>query len=400
VEEKNSTSPLFVDKNIKCGYIFEQTEKAFGEGKKIIIHKGGTGSGKTYDLVMFLVYLAMQLKGKVITIVSESKPHLDIGAIRITQKILMELEASDSVPYNSTRGIFTFPNKSVIEFFSADRIEKALGARRYLLYGNEINTLKFEIWDELARRSEFVIGDFNPTAEFWLEKFLAYYGDHTIIKSNYLNNPFLPEEECKRIELRAKLDPNFKRTHIDVEYGSLEGLIFTNWKQVEVFPDDCKWVTYGMDYGYTNDPTTLVKVGLKDGELYLDEMEYRTGLLASDLILILRKLGLSWTDEIVSDNKPETIFELRQGGFNVMAAYKPAGSIVYGLDVMQQYKLNVTQRSVNLIRELRNYKWKVDKAGDPVNVPVDTFNHAIDAVRYAVMSRKLGRKRMVKVGRV
>jgi phage terminase large subunit len=275
-----------------------------------------------------------------------------------------------------------------------------LGARRFLLYGNEINSLKFEIWDELARRSEFVIGDFNPTAEFWLEKFLAYYGQHRIIKSNYLNNPFLPEEERKRIELRAKLDVNFRRTHVDVEYGSLEGLIFTDWKQVEAFPENCKWVSYGMDFGFTNDPTTLVKVGLKDGELWLDELEYRTGLLASDMVVILRKLGLGWLDEIVADNKPETIFELRQAGFNVKAAYKPAGSIVYGIDVIKQYRLNVTARSLNLIRELRNYKWKIDKAGDPVNVPVDTYNHAIDALRYAVMSRKLGKRRMVRVSGV
>jgi phage terminase large subunit len=390
-----------VDKRIKFGYIFEQTEKAFKDGQKIIIHKGGTGSGKTYDLMLFLVvFVAMQQKGKVITVVSESKPHLDIGAIRITQKILMELDLSDTVIYNSTRAIFTFPSKSVIEFFSADRIEKALGARRFLLYGNEINSLKFEIWDELARRSEFVIGDFNPTAEFWLEKFLAYYGQHRIIKSNYLNNPFLPEEERKRIELRAKLDVNFRRTHVDVEYGSLEGLIFTDWKQVEAFPENCKWVSYGMDFGFTNDPTTLVKVGLKDGELWLDELEYRTGLLASDMVVILRKLGLGWLDEIVADNKPETIFELRQAGFNVKAAYKPAGSIVYGIDVIKQYRLNVTARSLNLIRELRNYKWKIDKAGDPVNVPVDTYNHAIDALRYAVMSRKLGKRRMVRVSGV
>jgi len=389
-----------VDKKILFGYIFTETEKAINEGEKIIIHKGGTGSGKTYDLVLFLVFLAMQLKGKVITVVSESKPHLDIGAIRITQKILMDLDLSSTVQYNSTRAIFTFPSKTVIEFFSADRIEKALGARRYLLYGNEINTLKFEIWDELARRSEIVIGDFNPTAEFWLEKFLAFYGKHKIIKSNYLNNKFLPPEEARRIELRAKLDLNFKRTHIDVEYGSLEGLIFTDWKQVNEFPEDCKWVTFGMDFGFTNDPTTLVKVGLNDGELWIDELEYRTGLLASDLVVILRKLGLGWLDDIVADNKPETIYELRQAGFNVRAAYKPAGSIVYGIDVIKQYRLNVTSRSVNLIRELRNYKWKINKAGDPQNEPVDTYNHAIDALRYAVMGRKLGRRRMVKVSGV
>ncbi|KAF0128028.1 MAG: phage terminase large subunit [Bacteroidetes bacterium] len=388
-------------KTIRYGYIFEQTEKAFSQGKKLIIHKGGTGSGKTYDLMLFLVvFVAMRQKGKVITVVSESKPHLDIGAIRIAQKILMDLGLSDQVVFNSTRAIFTFPTQSVIEFFSADRIEKALGARRYMLYGNEINTLKFDVWDELARRSEFVIGDFNPTAEFWLEKFLAYYGEHVIIKSNYLNNPFLPEEERKRIELRANLDANFKRTHVDVEYGSLEGLIFDNWKQVDEMPKDLDWELRGMDFGFTNDPTALVRVGFKDGELWLDEEEYSTGLLASDIARLLGKLGLTSQDEVIADNKPETIFELRRAGYNVKAAYKPAGSIVAGIDSMKRYRLNVTKRSLNLIRELRNYMWKLDSSGKALNEPIDKFNHAIDAVRYAVMAKTLGRKRMVRVGRV
>lgn len=390
-----------MDKELKYGYVFEETEKAFRDGLKIIIHKGGTGSGKTYDLMLFLVvYVAMQQKGKVITVVSESKPHLDIGAIRITQKILMDLDLTNKVQYNATRGIFTFSTKSVIEFFSADRIEKALGARRFLLYGNEINSLKFEIWDELARRSEFVIGDFNPTAEFWLEKFLAYYGRHRIIKSNYLNNPFLPDEERRRITLRASMDANFKRTHVDVEYGSLEGLIFTEWKQVDAMPARPDWTGYGMDFGFTNDPTTLIKVALYGGELWLDEMIYSTGLLASDMVQYFITFGLSWQDEIIADNKPETIFELRRAGFNVKAAYKPAGSIVAGIDIMKRYKINITKKSVNLIREFRNYMWKIDALGKPSNVPIDRFNHAIDGSRYAVMAKVLSRKRVIKISAI
>lgn len=380
--------------------MFERTEEALNEGKQLIFHKGGTGSGKTYDLMVLLVYLAATNESKVLTVVSESYPHLEIGTLRYAQKIIQDFGLTDEVSFNRSRNLFTFPNKTVMEFFSADRIEKALGARRWLLYGNEINSLKYEVWDELARRSKLVIGDFNPTAEFWLEKFLAYYGDHVIIKSNYLNNPFLPEEERKRIELRAKLDPNFRRTHVDVEYGSLEGLIFDNWKQVDEMPKDLDWELRGMDFGFTNDPTALVRVGFKDGELWLDEEEYSTGLLASDIARLLGKLGLTSQDEVIADNKPETIFELRRAGYNVKAAYKPAGSIVAGIDSMKRYRLNVTKRSLSLIRELRNYMWKLDSSGKALNEPVDKFNHAIDAVRYAVMAKTLGRKRMVRVGRV
>ena len=387
-------------KEIKFGYVFETTEAAIKEGQHLIFHKGGTGSGKTYDLMLLLVYLASTNPAKVMTVVSESYPHLEIGTLRYAQKIIQDFGMTDEVAFNRSKNQFVFPNKTILEFFSADRIEKALGARRWLLYGNEINSLKYEVWDELARRSKIVIGDFNPTAEFWLEKFLSYYGEHKLIKSNYLNNPFLPVEERQRIELRAKLDANFRRTHVDVEYGSLEGLIFENWRQVDAFPADCEWVLRGMDFGFTNDPTALVKVGFKDGELWLDEEEYSTGLLASDLVKLFGRLGMNSHDEVIADNKPETIFELRRAGYNVKAAYKPAGSIVAGIDVMKRYRMNVTKRSLNLIRELRNYSWKLDTSGKPLNEPIDKFNHAIDAVRYAVMAKVLGRKRMVKISRV
>lgn len=386
-----------MDKQVKYGYVFEQSLKALDEGRKIIIHQGGTGSGKTYDLMVLLNFLALHEKNKVITVVSESYPHLEIGTLRYTQKIIQDFGISDHVSFNRSRNLFTYPSGSLIEFFSADRIEKALGARRWMLYGNEINSLKYEVWDELARRSEIVIGDFNPTAEFWLDKFLAYYGNHVVIKSNYLNNPFLPEEEKRRIEQRAKLDPNFRRTHVDVEFGSLEGLILDNWRQVDGMPEEMEWDLRGIDFGFSNDPTALVRVGLKDGELWVDEEEYSTGLLASDLVKLFARLGITNRQEIIADNKPETIYELRQAGYNVKAAYKPKGSVIAGLDVLCRYRLNVTKRSVNLIRELRNYMWKLDTTGKPLNEPVDKFNHAIDALRYAVMAKVLGRKRMVKV---
>ncbi|KAF0128048.1 MAG: phage large subunit terminase [Bacteroidetes bacterium] len=400
--EIRSKSTWYVDKKtIKFGYIFDETEKEYSAGRKVIIHKGGTGSGKTYDIMLFLVlFVAMREKGRIITVVSESKPHLDIGAIRIAKKILMELGLNEKVKFNISKGVLTFPSKSIIEFFSADRIEKALGARRWLLYGNEINTLKFEVFDELARRSKYVIGDFNPTAEFWLEKFLTYYGDHIIIKSNYLVNNMLPGEERRRIELRAKLDANFRRTHVDVEYGNLEGLIFPEWKQVDEMPGEFEWKIRGMDFGFTNDPTAIVHVACNNNEIYLDEEEYRTGLLASDIIRNLFDMGLTSKDEIVADNKPEAIYEIHRAGINIRAAYKPAGSVIAGIEAMKRYRINITKRSVNLIREFRNYSWKQDSSGKSLNEPIDKFNHGIDAARYAVMAKSLQRTRILKVGSV
>ena len=236
---------------------FLAVPEAFETGHKVVVHQGGTGSGKTYDLMLYLIFcVLMKRENQIITIVSESKPHLDIGVIRYLKTITQQLGILTKDSWNISKSIFKYePTGSLIEFFSADRIEKALGARRNWLYGNEINSLKMEVWEELARRSENIIADFNPTSQFWLEDWIKYYDHSKIIKSNYFDNPFLPETERSRIEKRARMDDNFRRIHIDCEYGIYEGLIFDNWMQIDKFPDNGT-VTYGMDFGFTNDPTT------------------------------------------------------------------------------------------------------------------------------------------------
>lgn len=377
---------------IEAGNIFDRTQTEWEAGKKIIIHKGGTGSGKTYDLMIFLIfYIALQNDGWIITVVSESKPHLDIGAIRILKQVLLKAGLFKSEQFNISTGRYTFSNGSVIEFFSADRIDKALGARRNVLYGNEINSLKFEVFDELARRSEFVIGDFNPTQQFWLEKFIDYYGDVAVILSNYTDNPFLPETERNRIIRRAEMDTNFKRIHVDCEYGSYDGLVFTQFNLVDSIPEGLD-TFYGMDWGYTNDPTALIQCAISGNDIYLNELLYMTGLTNSDIARMVVDLGVRRNyDEIFADSaEPKSIEDLRRAGFNIKPAMKGEDSIRKGIDKMKEYKIHITKHSVNLIKEFRNYSWISDKTGNPTNKPIDAFNHGIDASRYGIMT-KLGR---------
>jgi len=389
--------------NLKYGYVFKKTLAAYTNKKKIIIHKGGTGSGKTYDLMIFLIFvIAMREKNRVITIVSESKPHLDIGVIRILKQLMIQTGTFSTDEFNISSGRYTFKTGSIIEFFSADRIDKALGARRYLLYGNEINSLKFEVWDELARRSEYVIGDFNPTSQFWLEKFIEYYGEVEVIVSNYTNNPFLTDVERARIARRVQMDPNFKRIHVDCEYGSYEGLVFNGFSIIDSIPEEVSR-NYGLDWGYTNDPTALVEIGMKGENIYMNEKIYQTGLTNSDIMKLLVERGVvKYHDEIVADSaEPKSIEDLRRAGYIIIPCLKGEDSIRKGIDFMKSHKLFVTKNSLNLIKELRNYSWIMDKSGNATNKPSDTFNHAIDAARYAIMSKILvNRRRMVKVGRV
>lgn len=370
--------------DIDIGYIFDQTEKAISEGAKTVIHKGGTGSGKTYDLMLYLLYLSGQHPGLVITVVSESHPHLQIGAIRILENVLKQTGAYQLTSFVKNPTVWTNTNSSIIEFFSADRIDKALGARRDVLYGNEINSLKREVWDELSRRSELVLGDFNPTSQFWLEDWIQDYEPAKVITSNYTHNRFLPETERVRIERRAKRDANFRRIHIDCEYGIYEGLVFTEWQQVDTLPEGKE--RYGMDFGYTNDPTTLIKIVETPDAYYLDEMIYQTGLNNRDIAGLMGSVGIRKNyDEINADSaEPKTINELRLAGYNVKPSVKGRDSINAGIDKLKSRKIYVTKRSVNLIKELRNYAWVTDKDGNTTNKPVDAFNHAIDAARYAV----------------
>jgi phage terminase large subunit len=253
------------------------------------------------------------------------------------------------------------------------------------LYGNEINSLKREVWDELSRRSELVLGDFNPTSQFWLEDWIQDYEPAKVITSNYTHNRFLPETERGRIERRAKRDANFRRIHIDCEYGIYEGLVFTDWQQIDKLPEDGK-VKFGMDFGYTNDPTTLIKIIETPDAYYLDEMIYQTGLTNREIAGTLGSVGIKKNyDEIYADSaEPKSIDELRLAGYNVKPSVKGKDSINAGIDKLKSRKMYVTKRSVNLIKELRNYAWVTDKDGNTTNKPVDAFNHAIDAARYAI----------------
>ena len=326
----------------------------------------------------------------IITVVSESRPHLEIGAIRILKSVLKSIALWRDEDYNISKSCWTAPTGSIIEFFSADRIDKALGARRDWLFGNEINSLKLDVWDELARRSKYVIGDFNPTAQFWLEAWIENYDNVQVLKSNYHDNPYLPEHEVKRIERRASRDANFKRIHIDCEYGVYEGLVFTEWQQIDTFPDNVP-VRFGLDFGYSNDPTALVRVGETPEAIYVDEILYRTGMLNRDIVQAMASNGLRKSyDEVIADSaEPKSIDEIRLAGYNVKPAVKGADSIRAGIDKIKSKQLYVTKRSTNIIKELRNYSWIADKAGQPTNKPVDGYNHAIDAIRYAVETKVL-----------
>jgi phage terminase large subunit len=388
-----------MDKTVKVSVVFQ---KNFEAKTKIVVNQGSSRSGKTYSILQLLILVkAFQEKDAIFTIVRKTLPSLKASAMRDFFEILKNEDLYDERHHNKTENTYTL-NGNLFEFVSLDQPQKKRGAKRTFLFINEANELTLEDWVQLSIRTEKQIFlDYNPSMEeHWIYDVVLPREDCTFIQSTYLDNKdFLPEEVVKEIENLKYVDENYWRVYGLGLPGQIKGLVFTNWEQVDTFPQesDCKWIVYGMDFGFSNDPTALIKVGLCGGELYLDELIYNRGLTNQDIARWMGELGLKWEDEVIADNQPKCIYEIKKEGFQVKATFKGKDSILAGIDVLKRYKMKVTKRSVNLIRELKNYKWREDQAGKATNVPIDKFNHGIDAVRYAVLAKAMHRRRMVRV---
>ena len=388
-----------MEKNVKVSVVFE---KNYNARTKIIVNQGGSRSGKTFSILQLLALVkAFEGTDMVFSIVRKTMPALKASAMRDFFEILKANDLYDERNHNKTENTYLL-NGNLFEFMSLDQPQKKRGAKRTYLFINEANELNLEDWIQLSLRTEKQIYlDFNPSMdEHWIYDILIPRQDCTFIHSTYLDNlKFLPEEMVREIENLKSVDQNYWRIYGLGEIGQIKGLVFTNWEVVDEYPLECKWTSYGLDFGFSNDPTALIKVGYSGGDLYLDEMIYSRGLTNQDIGKWMNQIGITKAEEIIADNQPKCIYEIRLEGFNIKPTFKGQDSIITGIDIMKRQKFKVTKRSVNLIRELKNYKWKEDAAGNALNVPVDRFNHGIDAVRYVVMNRNLAyaRKSRAKV---
>jgi phage terminase large subunit len=367
--------------------------------KKII--QGGTSAGKTFGILPVLIDRATKTPRLEISVVSETIPHLRRGAIKDFLKIMDWTGRLIEANWNKTLLTYRFANGSYIEFFSAEQESKLRGARRNILYINEANNISFESYHQLAiRTSDEIWIDFNPTSQFWAHTELLRDEDSDHIILTYKDNEALSESIIKEIESAQEKGKtssywaNWWKVYGLGEIGSLQGVVFDNWKQIDFVPKEAKLLGYGMDFGYTNDPTTLVAIYLMNNELYLDELIYTTNLNNNEIGNRLKALNITRPTEIVCDSaEPKSINELRLQGFNTQPAQKGPDSIRIGIDILKRYEMHVTQNSTNLIKELRAYQWDVDKEGKQTGKPVDHSNHAIDAIRYFALNKLNNRPR-------
>lgn len=369
---------------LKTNKVFKHLENS---NAKIVVQQGGTRSGKTYNILIWIIFAYCQRNsGKIITICRKSFPALRATVMRDFFTIIREYDIYSEESHSKTLHEYKI-NGNIVEFISLDQPQKIRGRKRDLLFANEANELYFEDWQQLLfRTNEKIIIDYNPSEEFhWIYDQVLTRPDVEFFQTTYKDNPFLGDVVKQEIERLQNIDENYWRVYGLGERGQSKSLVYS-YNTIKEIPKEAKLVSYGLDFGYSSDPTSLVRTYILDDNMYVDEVLYRTGMTNQDIANEMKALGLDRSNEVYADSaEPKSIEEIYRMGWNVKPTIK--GSVNLGIDIIRRYKLYATESSFNLIKELRNYKYIEDKNGQITNKPVDNFNHALDALRYSVVNK-------------
>ena len=369
---------------IQTNKVFRHLQKS---DKRITVEQGGTRSGKTYNILMWIIFeYSYEESDKVITICRKTFPSLRASVMRDFFDILRTHDIYYDELHNKSNHEY-YLNGNLVEFISLDQPQKIRGRKRNLLFINEANELFFEDWQQLVFRTDGkIVLDYNPSDSFhWIYDKVIPRDDADFYQTTYKDNRFLDPVIREEIERLKDTDEDYWRIYGLGERGSSRATIFQF-----AMADEPKGqvVSYGLDFGFTNDPTAIVKV-YKDGDsLYLEEKLYHTNLTNSDISQKLTEMGMTRYDEIWADSaEPKSIEELHRMGWNIKPTAKGADSVMAGIDILKRHKLHVVKGGQNLIKEFQNYKWQEDKNGNLLNRPIDAFNHLVDATRYATFNR-------------
>jgi phage terminase large subunit len=365
--------------------VFDRLLEAYMSGKRHVILQGGSSSSKTYSIIQLLIIIAINSNKKIlISIVSETLPALKRGAFRDFKDIMGDTWNDNS--WHKTDMIYTFDNGSIIEFFSADSSDRLKGPRRDILFINEVNNITKFAFDELDVRTRlFTILDFNPSCDFFLFEHAIFNQPSTyFFISTYLDaKKVLPQATIDGIEAR-KSDKNWYQCYGLGQLSVMEGLVHPDFEQIDNMPNGEYF--YGMDTGY-NDPTSLIKNCIIGKNLYSHEVIYQSRLVPADMDKLMLQSGVrKGYDVIYCDAAdPMTIEDLSRKGWNIIKAKKGPDSVMFGINKVNEYKQYWTKDSVDSIKEQRNYKYLSNRSsGKLTDEPIDAFNHALDARRYAV----------------
>lgn len=356
---------------------------------RFLVNQGGTSSGKTYTLMQRLIVLSIEEPRAVITVTGQDLPNMKVGAMRDLDNIVHGSPwLMDWFTQNKSENTWRGMNGSLVEFKSYDNAQDAKSGKRDYLFVNEANGVPYEVfWQLQIRTRKQVFLDYNPTARFWAHDKIIGRKDCKLIISDHRNNQFLTQEEHRKIEEIE--DPELWQVYARGLTGKITGLVFSRWDIVEEMPPlmECKLQAFGLDWGFVNDPTALLEVRVAHGDIWVDELIYTPALTNPMIAEAAHKQGIGRRHRIIADSaEPKSIAELVSMGLNVVASVKGKDSVINGIDILKRYAIHVTRRSMGLQEELKQYKWKVLRTGETTNEPVDSFNHAIDALRYVALT--------------
>lgn len=360
------------------------TDKIFTLRKRIRGVAGGTSASKTISILLWCIQYAQTHDNELISVVSESFPHLKRGVIRDFLNILEGHGYFRDANWNKTDFVYTFETGSRIEFFSADQPGKVRGPRRDVLFINEANNISYETYTQLEVRTKKIIWlDWNPTQEYWFYTEVKDKDNVDFIILTYKDNEALDPNIVQAIESRQS-NKNWWLVYGLGQLGEVEGKIYKDWQIIDDIPHEARLERYGLDFGYSNDPTAIVAVYYYNGGYILDEVTYQKGLSNKQIADILNNQPKALV--IADSAEPKSIDEIMSYGVNILASNKGPGSVNQGIAYVQDQRISLTKRSLNLIKEYRNYMWKTDKDGKIINEPDVGWDHGMDGLRYALES--------------
>lgn len=368
--------------------VYRDNLKAYLSGSRRALDEGGTASSKTWSILQILILIAQNTpQPLLISVVSETLPHLKKGAIRDFFTILNETQ-DNNFRYNKTEHRYTF-GPGIIEFFGADEADKVRGPRRDILFINEANNVTWEAARGLDVRTRlFTFCDWNPVAEFWAHENWIGQPENAYIHSTYRDAlEVVTPEEIRTILKAGERDPNWANIYIEGRIGKIEGLVYPAFEQVDILPAGDSF--YGLDFGFSTDYTALTRNVIVGEDLYSEELIYETGLTNQDIANRMLDLGIRQKfDEIFADAaEPKSIEEIYRYGFNIKAATKGPGSVEHGHQLIRQYRQFWTKESVNAIKEQRNFRYIEDKNGKLTQKTTHNFSHLMDSRRYAIVGK-------------
>ena len=355
--------------------------------KRICVFQGSSRASKTYNILIYWIYVLLQEDNKVLSIVRKTLPALKGSVLRDLKQILIDFGVFNPEDWHSVDGYYQL-GTNLIEWFSVDDETKLRGRKRDYLFINEATEVTYDEYIQLAlRTSDRIVIDLNPSLwNSWIYD-LENEPDVFYTVVTYKDNPFLSQSLIDEIEKLKHRDQNLWRVFGEGQKGVPTRVVFNHQQYYSELPPSAKLLGYGVDFGY-NDPTTLVKVYRDKDNIYCEELLYLKNTTIPDLVYKIKDLGINLTDDFICDSaNPQAISEMSRAGINAKPVKKD--TILSGIDQIKRSNFFIHSNSQNLIQELNSYVWKNDKNGNNLDEPEDRNNHLIDAIRYVLQMKMM-----------